>query len=145
MTVKPAQLALTIYQGATFREPLIRANYPYLVRIELDQPVKLDGSTAPATDATAEDYTGCTARMQVRAALGSTAVLFSLTTENDGIVLSGDTLTLQLTPTQTADLAYGRIPPNWVCAVGHVEVVRPNGDVERQYEIQFVLDPEGTV
>lgn len=145
MTVKPAQLDLTIYQGATFREPLTRSTYPYPVRVEEGEVVKLDGSRAPESDATPEDYTGCTARMQVRATLGSATVLFELTTANGGIVLDGDTLTLELSPAQTAALAYGRIPPSWVCAVGHVEVIRPNGDVERQYEIQFCLDPEGTV
>ena len=137
MTVKPAQLALPIFQGATFRESLIRANYPYLVRIECDQPVKLDGSTAPASDATPEDYTGCTARMQLREDIDSSEVLWEMSTDDGRIELDGNTLTLVFDAADSSSFAFDS-------AVGHVEVTRPNGDVERQYEIKFKVSREGT-
>lgn len=63
----PAKLKLTIYQGATFRKRL----------------------TWTAPGGTPVDLTGCTARMQVRAEVGSPTVLLSLTTVNGGITLGG--------------------------------------------------------
>lgn len=144
MTITPAQITLPIIQGATFREPLTRAVFPYLVREECGRLVKADsGMPAPDSDRVPEDYTGCKARVQMRRDINS-PVIHELTTENDGILLSGDTLTLALTPVQTSAFVYGSTPPAWKSCMGHVEVERPNGDVERQYEITFPLSPEGT-
>ena len=42
------------------------------------------------------DFTGCKARMQVRAEIGSTVVLLELTTENGGIVLGAEPGTIDL-------------------------------------------------
>ena len=140
-----AHLGLTIKQGATFREPLTRTTYPYPVRVECGQVVKECGTPAPDTDATPEDYTGCAARAQIRPSIDSAAIIAELTTENGGIILAGDTLTLYLSHTQTAAFVYGQTPPAWRSAIGQVEVTRPNGDVERQYEIKFTLSREGTL
>lgn len=143
MTI-PAQIELTIYQGATFRVPLKRSYFPYPVREECGQIYKCSGEPAPEADRIPEDYTGSTARAQLRISIGSTDVIVELTTENDGIELSGDTLTLVLTNTQTAAFEYGSVAPAWTKCVAQVEVIRPNGDVERHYNITFFLDREGT-
>lgn len=140
----PAQLELTIYQGATFRVPLERSYFPYEVREECGQLYKCSGEPAPESDRVLEDYTGCTARAQMRRAIGSTEIIDTLTTENGGIVLSGNTLTLVRSNTATAAYQYGTVAPAWTKCVAQVEVIRPNGDVERHYNITFFLDREGT-
>lgn len=140
----PARLTFDIYQGATFSESLERVTYPYPVRWECGRLVKDCGTPAPLADATAEDYTGCTARMQLRRDIDAPAVIAELTTENDGIALDGARLRLNLSAAQTAAFAYGHTPPGWETCIGHVEVVRSGGEVERQYELTFVLHPEGT-
>lgn len=140
----PARLTFHILQGATFAEALERVTYPYPVRLECGRLVKDDGSAAPATDATPEDYTGCTARVQLRRDIDSQDVIAELTTENGGIVLDGAWLRLNLTAIQTATFAYGSSAPAWEACIGHVEVTRLSGEVERQYELTFVLHPEGT-
>ena len=143
MTI-PAQIELTIYQGATFRAPLKRSGFPYLVREECGQLYKCSGEPAPESDRIHEDYTGCTARAQMRRAIGSTEVIHEMTTENGGIILDGDTLTMYLSNTQTEAFNYGTVAPAWTKCVAQVEVVRPDGDVERHYNVTFYLDREGT-
>lgn len=103
-----------------------------------------NGAPAPDADRTPEDYTGCVARMQLRRDIDSEAVILELTTENSGIVLDGAWLRLKLTPEQTSAFVFGDIEPAWRNAVGHVEVVRPTGEVERQYELTFDLSQEST-
>ena len=140
----PARLTFHILQGATFAEALERVTYPYPVRLECGRLVKEDGSAAPAADAVPENYTGCTARVQLRRDIDSQDVIAELTTENDGIVLDGAWLRLNLSAIQTAAFAYGGVAPAWETCIGQVEVTRPGGEVERQYELTFVLHPEGT-
>ncbi len=142
---KPAQVTLPIYQGTTFKEPLSRWYYPYETREECGRIVKeCDGSPAPDSDKVLEDYTGCTARAQMRRDINSTDVIKELTTENGGIELDGDTLWLKISHTDTSAFSYGQVAPSWTQCIAHVEVVRPNGDVERHYEVTFTLDREGT-
>lgn len=72
----PACLDYTIYQGATFRAPLERVTVPYPVREECGQLVKAcSGEPVPDTDKVPEDYTGCTARMQLRREIDDPEVL----------------------------------------------------------------------
>ncbi len=54
------------------------------------------------------DFTGCKARMQVRAEIGSTVVLLELTTENGGIVLGAEpgTIDLYISAIDTAVIAW---------------------------------------
>ena len=54
------------------------------------------------------DFTGCKARMQVRAEIDSTSVLLELTTENGGIVLGAapGTIDLYIKATDTAVIAW---------------------------------------
>lgn len=141
----PVQLSLTIYQGATFRVPLKRSYFPYPVRDDCGQLVHdCSGKPVDEADRIPEDYSGCTARAHIRRAFGSTEIIETMTTENNGIELSGDTLTLVLTNTQTESMQYGPVPPAWTTAVSQVEVIRPNGEVERHYSISYSLDQEGT-
>lgn len=141
----PARLTFTIYQGATFNEALERVTYPYPVRWDCGRLVKeCSGATAPDADKTPEDYTGCTARAQLRSCIDSAVVIAELTTENDGIELEDAWLRLKMTAAQTAAFEYGDTAPAWTSCIAQVEVIRPGGEVERQYEITFNLSPEGT-
>lgn len=141
----PACLNFTIYQGATFRAPLERVTVPYPVREECGQLVKAcSGDPVPDTDKVPEDYTGCTARMQLRREIDDPEVLLELSTANGGIELDGAWLRLLMTAEQTAAFVYGPVAPGWTCCIGQIEITRPSGDVERQYELRFALYPEST-
>lgn len=141
----PACLDFTIYQGATFRAPLERVTVPYPVREECGQLVKAcSGDPVPDADKVPEDYTGCTARMQLRREIDDPEVLLELSTANGGIELDGAWLRLLMTAEQTAAFVYGPIAPGWTSCIGQIEITRPNGDVERQYELRFALYPEST-
>lgn len=141
MTVKPTIITgEVIYEGATYDPQWERSFFPYPVTWDGGWR-KADGSLAPEADRTLEDYTGCTARMQMRASVGAAEVIIELTTANGGIVLSGARLQLRILPAATAAIA--SVVP-WSEAIGHVEVERPDGRVDRQYEIHFIRSPEGT-
>lgn len=135
----PVAHSITLYQGTTQRVPLERRYLPFEVKGSDCEgwTNACTGQPVLETDYTDEDYTGCEARMQLRSDVASSKVLLELTTQNNGIELAGNTLTLVFQP---ADLAGVRFEE----AIGHIEVIRPNGDVERQYEITFTLSPEGT-
>lgn len=135
----PAKLKLVLYQGTTQRVPLVRRYVDYAVKGDecAGYTNACTGEPVPPADFHDEDYTGCTARMQLRPEVASRRVLLECTTENGRIELAGNTLTLLLSATDTEALHFEE-------AVGHVEVVRANGDVERQYEITFTMSPEGT-
>lgn len=135
----PVKHTITIYQGTTQREPFIRRYIDYAVKGN-DRDGYVDahtGTPVPDSDIHDEDYTDCTARMQLRQDVDSPEVLWEMTTENGRIELAGNTLTLIFEEHDFSDIGFD-------CLVGHVEVVRPNGDVERQYELRFKLSPEVT-
>ena len=115
--MKPGNLKLTIYQGATFVLPM----------------------TWRQTGGLPYDLVGCTARMQVRERVDAPDVLLELTTENGGIVLQAGSpnIVLQMSPAQTAALA-------WRAGVYDLEVAFPNGYVRRLLERQVVVSPEVT-
>ena len=141
----PACLDYPIYQGATFREPLKRVTVPYPVREECGQLVKAcSGEPVPDAAKVPEDYTGCMARMQLRREIDDPEVLLELSTANGGIELDGAWLRLLMTAEQTAAFVYGPVAPGWTSCIGQIEVTRPSGDVERQYELRFALYPEST-
>lgn len=137
--MEPVKLNSTIYQGATFRLDLDRVMYPYPVTVNADgQVLRVDGTPAAEEDRSADSYLNCMARMQIRQTIDSSVVIATLTTENDGIVLASNRVSLYISDEDTADMT------GWQTAIGHIEIVRQNGDVERQYEITFTLDPEVT-
>ena len=135
----PAALSITLYQGTTQRVPLVRRYVPYEIKgSECEGYTNAcTGEPVPPGDFVDEDYTGCTARMQLRPEVGSSKVLLELTSDSGGIELAGNTLTLVFRPADTTGLRFDE-------AIGHVEIVRPNGDVERHYELTVTLSPEGT-
>lgn len=138
MTV-PAALKIPLYQGTTQRVPLERRYLPFEVKGSDCEgwTNACTGQSVLETDYTDEDYTGCEARMQLRPDVTSSKVLLELTTAGGGIELDGRRLTLVFHPDDTSPLKFEE-------AIGHVEVVRPNGDVERQYELTMTMSPEGT-
>lgn len=84
------------------------------------------------------DLTLYTARMQVRATVGSASTLLSLTTENGGISLGGiaGTITVTATATQTAAITAG-------CYVYDLEMVT-GAVVTRLVQGSFTVDAEVT-
>lgn len=83
------------------------------------------------------DLTGVTARMQIRAGVGG-ALLLDLTTENDGLAITGPgTLTRTLSAAQTAALA-------WTEAVYDLEVEYADGTVQRYLQGAVTVSREVT-
>jgi hypothetical protein len=116
---------ITCQQGSTF-DLLMTLRYPDPDSPEFD-PTYLNW-----------DLTGYTARMQVRKYVDSATVVIALTTENDRIVLGGETGTLQLfiraedTRTITTSGFYD------------IEIISPSNEVDRIIEGTFTLSPEVT-
>jgi hypothetical protein len=82
----PAEIDITIYQGATFRKP-----FQWLT----------------GTPAVPVDLTGGTARMQIRRNISADTPEITLTTETSGITLTNAAngeFAIHLTPEQTAGL-----------------------------------------
>lgn len=84
------KLSDVIVQGATYRLDLDRVTYPYdVVEDAAGNLVRHDGTPAFDGDRVAENYVGCSARMQIRETLDSPGVIAELTTENGGSGLAG--------------------------------------------------------
>ena len=136
----PVKHSITIIQGTTQRVPLVRQYVEYAVKSMDCGGGYVDactGAPVPPSDLRDEDYTGCTARMQLREDIDSSEVLWEMTTDNGRIELNGNTLTMVFLPDDSAQFAFAS-------AVGHIEIVRPGGSIERQYEIKFKVSREGT-
>lgn len=136
----PVKHSITIIQGTTQHEPLVRQYVEYTVKSMGCGGGYVDactGAPVPPGDLRDEDYTGCTARMQLREDVDSSAVLWEMSSDDGRIKLNGNTLTLVFDAADSSSFAFDS-------AIGHVEVTRPNGDVERQYEIKFKVSREGT-
>uniref|UniRef100_A0A193SBP1 BppU N-terminal domain-containing protein n=1 Tax=biofilter metagenome TaxID=1070537 RepID=A0A193SBP1_9ZZZZ len=113
-TVVPAKVTATIYAGATFRRGWLRK-----------------------VDSVDDDYTGCTAVVEIRD--GTTNdLLTTLSTDNGGINFEGGRLELYIDHTGASALT------PFASAIGHVEVRRPWGDVERLYEVSFSYSAQKT-
>lgn len=86
----------------------------------------------------AMDFTGYTARMQIRPDIDSTEIIASLTTENGGIELGADgVFTLFISAADTALFTFDS-------AVYDLEFVAPNGDVIRLMQGAVSLSLEVT-
>jgi hypothetical protein len=118
--LKPQQISLTIYQGASFKRAWELAD---------------TASGAPI------NLTGYTARMQVRGKIKDTEPLVDLTTENDGITIIMDeektTMTLYISATVTKGITVSK-------AVYDLELVDSMGDVYRLMEGSVVISKEVT-
>lgn len=149
-TTPTIHLNFTIQQGATFAPSWKRFQVPAEATVR--SGVLVHKSTGkPVTDAEKQpvDYTGCTARMQVRSDVHAPEVLLTFSTEpqeGEGrITLGADgAVALHLSPALTAALPYGDGAGQWRDGVGQMEITFTNGDVFRHFEIHLCLDPEGT-
>lgn len=116
---------ITCQQGSTFSRT-ITFKYP--------DPL------SPPTDPTylLWDFTGYTARMQVRRTVDSSTVLISLTTENGRITLGGATgiIELNITAADTAALTSS--------GVYDLEIISGTGTVDRIMQGNFDLSQEVT-
>jgi hypothetical protein len=104
--MRPAELDLEIFQGATFRK-----KFQYK-------------TGAPALPV---DLTGCKMRMQVREKIASPQPFITLTTENNGITIDDPAegiFIVYMSATTTAALTQSR-------GVYDIELVYPNTDVSR--------------
>lgn len=136
----PVKYAVTILQGTTQRIPLKRRYVDYAVQGDecVGYTKVCDGTSVPAGDFRDEDYTGCSARVQLRSDIDSADVLWEMSTDNGRIELNGNTLTLVFAPDESSAFTFES-------AMGQIEVTRPDSTVERQYEIKFKIDRESTL
>ena len=104
-----AKVDFTIEQGATWKHSLL---------------LKSGGETGPALN-----LTGYTAKMQVRAGLGATAVLLELSTVNSRIVVTAVTGRLDLTVPASVTAAL-----SFVTAVCDLIITSPGGEVTRLFQ-----------
>jgi hypothetical protein len=121
MARRPAQITLSIYQGQTFD----------------DEIVFEDGSGVPL------DFTGSTARMQIRRALPDDEVILELTTANAMIQpLSNDGLIkFNVDAVDTASLPTDNVDQVWVY---DLELEDGAGGVVRLMQGSAVVYPEVT-
>lgn len=136
----PVKHKITILQGTTQRIPLSRQYVPYAIKgDECSGYVDAcTGAPVPPTDFHDEDYTGCSALLQIREEIGK-PILWEMSTDNGRIELDGKTLTLVFEADDSSAFTF------YDGAMGQVEVTRPNGDKERHYVLTFTIDRESTV
>lgn len=118
ISVTPASINLTIYQGATFVKDFIwKAGDPQV-------PV---------------DLTGCSARMQARTSFNSEKSYLDLTTENGGLELGlvPGGIRVKVLPGQSSLI-------DVLALVYDIEIIFPGGQVERPIKGKITIDPEVT-
>lgn len=116
-TTPPARVSATIYAGATFRKGW--------ARLIAGQP---------------DDYTGCTAIAELRDS-ASNALLATFSSAGGAtgsIIATGNRIELYMSFAATKALT------PFASAVCHVELRRPEGTVERLYEVAFSYSAEST-
>ena len=87
-------------------------------------------------DGTLPNYNSSTARMQVRPTADSPTVIIALTTENSRITLLNNTITLNITATDTTALSIG--------AYKYDLEIQTSADVIRLVQGSFTVSPEVT-
>jgi len=137
--MKPAQIDIDIYQGATFRK-----RFWYGRKTDPDGPLP-DPTADPPVNFTPHDLTGCTARMQVRPSVDSSIIWIDLT---DTTITVGDDegwIEVEATAIETAGFDFDPRPTmKRGSGVYDLEVVFPDGDVIRLAQGRVNLDPEVT-
>lgn len=114
----PGKLALTMYQGATFKR---------VIRLADSTPEPID-------------LTGATVRMHVRATISDTATLIELTEANGRATVTdaeNGEVTLLISATDTAALSFGK-------AVYDLEIEYSDGTVDRVLAGTVTLSKEVT-
>ncbi len=108
-------------------------------RLKIEQGTNYRKPFVMKRDGTPVNFTGCTARMQVRESVDSADILLELTTENGGIEIEGaeGKVTLVFKPDDTVDKA-------WRMGVYDVEITDSNGDVTRFLQGVITVSPEVT-
>lgn len=133
--VQPVRIDRKINQGTTQAITLKRSHFPYPVFRDCEGYRKsCDRSPAPEADRVYQDYTGCTFSAVLKMAPTGGTVIDTLTTANGRVTSDGTNIVLHFTPAATN--AY---PPDVQRCWCYVEVTRPNGDVERHFEILFAI------
>lgn len=137
---RASSINLTIQQGATFHRVLKWGAYPYPVRQECGVVINAQtGRPANPADFVPVDLTGCTARMQIRAEIGSILPLLELNTTNGRIALGGTAGTCALTIDAVTTEAI-----DWESGVWDLEITHPGGEVSRMAEGTASVSPEVT-
>lgn len=143
----PAPLQFTIYQGATFSERWRRMLVPYPVYERCGKLYSCETKLpVPDDDLTPDDFTGCTAVLQVFSRSDS-SVVFELSTTNLGITLNAGGLgwvQADISDEDTDAFVYSAYPAGgaWDSAVGQMMVTRPGGQVDPLFMIDFALRPK---
>lgn len=145
----PAHLSAVIQQGATFRWRRRWGSFPKPVRVAGCAVIYADtGNPAPPEDFVPTDFTGCTARMQLRADIEAPDVLLEFSTSPTAaqghIVLGADGwVELELSDAQAAALPYGQGLGQWDSAEGQLDVTFADGTVVRMARVHVSLCPGG--
>lgn len=118
----PANLTLSVFQGQTFN----------------DEIIFMDGQTPPVPI----DFTGKSARMQVRRAVPDDEVLLNLGTDAGTIVALGSDgkIVFNVTATVTSELPTDNVVQTWVYDLEVYDL----DDVQRLMQGAFVVYPEVT-
>ncbi|MCB1996946.1 MAG: hypothetical protein KDG57_13920 [Rhodoferax sp.] len=137
-TVTPIETPkVTIYAGATFRKYWRRLAWPYPTKVTNNVVYKLDGSPAPEVDRVLDDYTGCKVIAELRDTT-SDALLHTFSTENNGVLIDGEYIGLEMLAGDTDAL------DAFTDAVAYIEVRRLNDDIERPFVVPFGYSPSKT-
>lgn len=118
MSVTPASINFSLYQGATFSEPV----------------------TLKDSSGTPLDLTGYSARLQARREISDTTPVFSLDSTTGGIVLGGTagTITLSMPAAATAALPVDWDGEYWV---HDLLLTDGSGNVQRTYQGVIIASP----
>lgn len=136
-----AQYPLTLEQGTSLRLTLTFTH----ALVDVDGTVVLDPDTGYPQPGDPYDFTGCTARMDVRFKVKDALPVFSLM-DGDGIELGGTTgtVTVSLTADRTELLGLPHTPRIITAAVYDLEVTYPSGDRSRLIEGPITIRPSVT-
>lgn len=112
--MQPAKLNLSVQQGATFRKRLVRRN-------DKGKPINL---------------TGFTAKLQARLNHGDATILFELSTENGGIVITPASGIIDLYISDEATTLF-----SFTSCVYDLMLYAPDGDALRLCEGKVAVSP----
>lgn len=127
-----------IEQGATYAPPQLTRAFS-TVPISAIGPNLVDPTSGNIVDISSlpqEDYTGCTAVMNLRVGDATGTLVHTLSTVNGEIILNGASILRRIPASVTATFPVGIL-------FGQIDITRPDSSVERQYEITCNVKPNG--